>query len=123
VISILQIERLGDNRQDVRQAACNLLLALLQVSSAYAAKVSFLTPSFLDTYLPDTINLPMSAMAKPPSNCHVLPAVPGAAAGHDDGEAQSLLEPQELEGQAWPSAVCGGGSERHGRGSIGHTQG
>lgn len=27
----MQIDRLGDNRQDVRQAACNLLLELLQV--------------------------------------------------------------------------------------------
>jgi hypothetical protein len=26
-----QVDRLGDNRQDVRQAACNLLLELLQV--------------------------------------------------------------------------------------------
>lgn len=29
----LQVERLGDNKQDVRQAACDLLLDLLQVSS------------------------------------------------------------------------------------------
>lgn len=114
VILNLQIERLGDNRQDVRQAACNLLLALLQVGSAYAAKVSILTPSSLNVYLSDTINLPMPAVTKHPSLCHVLPASPGAAARHDDGEAQSLLEPQELEGQAWPSAVCGRGSERHG---------
>jgi hypothetical protein len=31
VFAIPQVERLSDNRQDVRQAACNLLLELLQV--------------------------------------------------------------------------------------------
>jgi hypothetical protein len=30
-VSCPQIERLGDNKQDVRQAACDLLLDLLQV--------------------------------------------------------------------------------------------
>ena len=31
---LLQVERLGDARQEVRQAACNLLLELLQVFRA-----------------------------------------------------------------------------------------
>jgi hypothetical protein len=32
MITPLQVERLGDNHQDVRQAACNLMLEVLQVS-------------------------------------------------------------------------------------------
>lgn len=33
----MQVERLGDNKQDVRQAACDLLLELLQVGKACTA--------------------------------------------------------------------------------------
>jgi hypothetical protein len=39
---LLQVERLSDNRQDVRQAACNLLLELLQVRCGTTATLAVL---------------------------------------------------------------------------------
>lgn len=37
--ALLQVERLSDNRQEVRQAACNLMLEVLQVRRVGVHKV------------------------------------------------------------------------------------